>query len=106
LGGTPLLCEISHPSFAAGSLIFPALESAGHRPPLLAGTMDIVRQHMERVLKSITALILATLVAATFTQPAAAATQRRDTSTDYTQSGPTHTGPLYRGYPVRDWYIY
>jgi hypothetical protein len=61
---------------------------------------------MERVLKSIPALIMATLVAATFTQPAAAATQRRDTGADYTQSGPNHTGPLYRGYPMSDWYIY
>jgi hypothetical protein len=25
---------------------------------------------------------------------------------DYTQSGPNHTGPLYRGYPLSDWYIY
>jgi len=61
---------------------------------------------MERVLKSITALILATLVAATFAQPAAAAPQRRDTGVDYTQSGPNHTGPQYRGYPLSDWYIY
>jgi hypothetical protein len=66
-------------------------------------------------LKSIiSALIFATLVAATFTQPAAAVSQGRSdsdqsgriyTGADYTQSGPNHTGPLYRGYPLSDWYI-
>jgi hypothetical protein len=70
---------------------------------------------MERVLKPITALIVATIVATTFTQPAAAATKGRHDSNqsgwtnsgpDYTQSGPNHTGPLYRGYPMSDWYIY
>ena len=57
----------------------------------------------------------AILVAVTFTQPAAAVSQeRRDSNqsgriytgaADYTQSGPNHTGPLYRGYPLSDWYI-
>jgi len=69
---------------------------------------------MERVLKPITALIVATVVAATFTQAADAATKSRHDSNqsgwtsgpDYTQSGPNHTGPLYRGYPMSDWYIY
>jgi len=69
----------------------------------------------EFVMKSIiSALIFATLVAATFTQPAAALAQgwhdsdqsrRIYTGADYTQSGPNHTGPLYRGYPLSDWYI-
>jgi hypothetical protein len=62
----------------------------------------------------ISALIFATLVAATFTQPATALAQgwldsdqsrRIYTSADYTQAGPNHTGPLYRGYPLSDWYI-
>jgi hypothetical protein len=53
----------------------------------------------------IAALTFATFVAATFTQPAAAATQTYS-GTDYSQSGPNHTGPLYRGYPLSDWYIY
>jgi hypothetical protein len=69
---------------------------------------------MELVMKStIAALILTTLIATTFTQPAAAAAQRRHVwlghdggIPDYTQSGPNHTGPSFRGYPLSDWYIY
>jgi hypothetical protein len=52
----------------------------------------------------IAALTLATFVAATLTQPAAAG-NRTYTGTDYSQSGPNHTGPLFRGYPLSDWYI-
>lgn len=62
---------------------------------------------------TIAALFLTTLIAATFALPAAAAAQRRhvwlgyNTGTpDYTQSGPNHTGPSFRGYPLSDWYIY
>jgi len=68
----------------------------------------------ELVMKSIISVsTFAILVAVTFTQPAAAISQgRRDsnqsgriyTGADYTQSGPNHTGPLYRGYPLSDWY--
>jgi hypothetical protein len=71
---------------------------------------------MELVMKStIVALTLTTLVAATFIEPAAAAAQGRHDhnwswqgagSVDYTQSGPNHTGPSFRGYPLSDWYIY
>jgi hypothetical protein len=62
----------------------------------------------------IAALTLTTLAATTFTQPAAAFSHGRHdsrqsgriySSPDYTQSGPNHTGPLYRGYPLSDWYI-
>jgi hypothetical protein len=70
---------------------------------------------MELAMKStIAALTLTILVAATFT-PAAAATRGRHESNwswqhagsvDYTQSGPNHTGPSFRGYPLSDWYIY
>jgi hypothetical protein len=35
----------------------------------------------------------------------AAAGNRTYTGTDYSQSGPNHTGPLFRGYPLSDWYI-
>jgi hypothetical protein len=56
-------------------------------------------------MKSIIALTFATLVAATFTHPAAAE-NRTYTGTDYSQSGPTHTGPQFRGYALSDWYIY
>jgi hypothetical protein len=52
----------------------------------------------------IAALTFATFVAATFTHPAAAA-KRTYRGTDYSQSGPNHTGPLFRGYPLSDWYI-
>jgi hypothetical protein len=67
-------------------------------------------------MKAITAaLTFAILVAATWTQPAAAVPKGRHhanqsrriySNPDYTQSGPNHTGPLYRGYPLSDWYIY
>jgi hypothetical protein len=79
------------------------LESAGHRPPAVCRNPRTIVRYMELVMKSIiAALTLATLVAA-LTQPAAAASQT--TGADYTQSGPNHTGPLYRGYPLSDWYI-
>jgi hypothetical protein len=68
---------------------------------------------MELVMKSTTAaLFLTILIAATFAQPAAASQRRhawlgQNTGTpDYTQSGPNHTGPSFRGYPLSDWYIY
>jgi hypothetical protein len=62
---------------------------------------------------TIAALFLTTLIATTFAPPAAAAAQGRHVWSgqhawipDYTQSGPNHTGPSYRGYPLSDWYIY
>jgi hypothetical protein len=70
---------------------------------------------MELVMKSmIAALTLTTLIAATLTGRAAAAQVHHDShqswqtygGPDYTQSGPNHTGPSFRGYPLSDWYIY
>src|SRR5262245_40932884 len=71
---------------------------------------------MEPIMKAIcAALTFAILVAATWTQPAAAVpkgrynanqSRRIYSNPDYTQSGPNHTGPLFRGYPLSDWYIF
>jgi hypothetical protein len=66
-------------------------------------------------------LSLATLIAApSFVQSAAAAPSlarhsaqseqgyggRYDSGLDLTQTGPIHRGPIFRGYPLSDWYIY
>jgi hypothetical protein len=70
---------------------------------------------MELVMKStIAALTLTTILIATLTDPSAAAQRphafnqswQHAGSVDYTQSGPNHTGPSFRGYPLSDWYIY
>jgi hypothetical protein len=72
-------------------------------------------------MKTLIALSLVSLMAApTFIPPAVAAPMLRDVAgqshltlgggydsgVDLTQSGPIHRGPLYRGYPLSDWYIY
>jgi hypothetical protein len=72
-------------------------------------------------MKRFIALSVATVIATpTFTQFAAAAPLVRhqasqseeayagpyDSRLDLTQTGPIHRGPIYRGYPLSDWYIY
>jgi hypothetical protein len=71
-------------------------------------------------MKTLTALSLLALMAApTFVSSAAAAPLFHDVAgqsdltlggrysdVDLTQTGPIHAGPLFRGYPLSDWYIY
>jgi hypothetical protein len=71
-------------------------------------------------MKTLMALSWVTLIAVpTVIQSAAAAPRRHDvfhqsdqalggpyySGVDLTQSGPIQRGPLYRGYPLSDWYI-
>jgi len=72
-------------------------------------------------MKTLVILGLVTLIAApTFIQSVAAAPLLRrdsdqprwiyggayDSRLDPTQSGPIHRGPVFRGYPLSDWYVY